>query len=499
MIDSSRTSITVGAINDAGGSSSYSNYGANLLVSAPSNDGFFSSFGIKTTDLTGAAGYTAGDYTGADAGTGFGGTSAAAPMVSGVIALMLEAAPGLGWRDVQNILAYSATHTGARLNEEIDPFDFIAGLGLNGEWIFNAADNWNGGGLHFNIDYGFGAVDAFSAVRMAEVWHLFSDAQTSANEFNQSAGSQVDFAVSATGTQTVTFLASEMTVEAAEITLSLSDASVDVFLVSAEGTRVRLLDDAESSGALASWTFGAQTFRGEQAAGDWSLEFVGSGSATIVQDWEVKLFGEAANDDDVYHYTDDILADFVGDGAGNYASLSDDTSRTLLTDTGGDDWLNFAAMSYNLDISLEAGKATAIGSKTIMSIDADTVIENVVAGDRNDSVTGNDADNEIYGMRGNDTLAGGLGSDRLFGGAGADVFVFAAGDGADTIGDFDTGSDQVELWDLGILAFNDLSITNDTANNATIELGGGDALTFTGVLASDLSAAHFSFEDSLII
>src|SRR5256886_3540324 len=43
------------------------------------------------------------------------GTSAAAPMVTGVVALMYEANSGLGWRDVQSILANSAVHVGSAI------------------------------------------------------------------------------------------------------------------------------------------------------------------------------------------------------------------------------------------------------------------------------------------------------------------------------------------------------------------------------------------------
>ena len=46
------------------------------------------------------------------------------------------------------------------------------------QWHFNGADNWNGGGLHFSNDYGFGLVDAHAAVRLAETW---TTQKTSAN------------------------------------------------------------------------------------------------------------------------------------------------------------------------------------------------------------------------------------------------------------------------------------------------------------------------------
>jgi hypothetical protein len=64
-----RETIAVAAVDDTGGISFYSTPGAPILVSATSNGG---GAGIVTTDRTGAAGYSSGDYT-----YSFGGTSAA--------------------------------------------------------------------------------------------------------------------------------------------------------------------------------------------------------------------------------------------------------------------------------------------------------------------------------------------------------------------------------------------------------------------------------------
>ncbi len=190
----SRASIIVGAYDDDGDASYYSSFGSNLLVSAPSSGGFSflappsdwanTNRGIVTTDLLGilngydivdpVLGYVEGDYTNA-----FGGTSAATPIVSGVIALMLEANPDLGWRDVQNILAYSARETGSGVGGSRTATE-------DHDWRYNGAGNWNGGGLHYSEDYGYGAVDAYNAVRMSEVWGLFAAPQTSANETSYS-------------------------------------------------------------------------------------------------------------------------------------------------------------------------------------------------------------------------------------------------------------------------------------------------------------------------
>lgn len=92
-----------------------------------------------------------------------------------------------------------------------------------------------------------------------------------------------------------------------------------------------------------------------------------------------------------------------------------------------------------------------------VAIAYDTVIENVICGDANDSVIGNSAANVLEGNRGADklngaggadTLIGGLGKDILTGGAGADKFVLdvaASAANADTIKGFVSGVDKIHL------------------------------------------------------
>jgi hypothetical protein len=147
--------------------------------------------GIVTTDVTDTGGYNAntsaagGDYTDPAAGSGFDGISAAAPQVAGVIALMLEAKDQLGWRDVQSILAYSAVNAGSAVGSAANTGAPVGGgfeqsTQTDGSsWFWNAADNWNGGGMHFSNDYTYGLVDALAAVRLAETW---TQQSTSAND-----------------------------------------------------------------------------------------------------------------------------------------------------------------------------------------------------------------------------------------------------------------------------------------------------------------------------
>ena len=71
-----------------------------------------------------------------------------------------------------------------------------------------------------------------------------------------------------------------------------------------------------------------------------------------------------------------------------------------------------------------------------------------MGGAGNDRIYGQDDANTLQGGTGDDTLDGGIDDDVLDGGAGADVltggqgddtFIYAAGEGADTITDFGAG------------------------------------------------------------
>ncbi|MDQ8700271.1 S8 family serine peptidase [Hyphomicrobium sp. LHD-15] len=432
MLDVTRATIIVGAYADDGNASWYSSWGANLLVSAPSSGTTGVNARLVTTDVTGGFGYGSGDYTsiGSD---GFGGTSGATPIVSGVVALMLSANPNLGWRDVQNVLAYSAREVGSG----------VGGVPTANEehaWFYNGADNWNGGGLHFSVDYGFGSVDAYNAVRMAEVWHLFDGPKASANEttLEQSTGAAIALADKKVTEVKFDFSNTDFLVEFVELKLNLTHSSLYdlvIELVSPDGTVVSALDVPPEVSTTAAngveWIarFGANAFRGENGAGNWTLRITDNWAedSGTLNSATLSLNGtDGASADltrDVYHYTNEI-----------FTTLARDSSRLTLSDAdGGTDWLDMSAMTGNLNVKLAAGATSTTGGAAFLKIATGTDIENVVTGDGDDRITGNALDNRLYGMRGNDiidggvgadVLSGGAGNDRLTGGTGADAFLF---------------------------------------------------------------------------
>jgi subtilisin-like proprotein convertase family protein len=451
----SRATITVGAVTDADFVAGYSNRGASLLVSAPSSGG---SKGIATTDMTGSAGYSSGDST-----TTFGGTSAAAPIVSGVVALMLEANPNLGWRDVQDILALSAEHVGSA----------IGTAPKNGEaygWTINHANSFNGGGLHFSNDYGFGLVDAHAAVRMAEVWSEFGAAKVSANELSTSSSVTLNRTIADNATTSFeTKIGASVQVEHVELTLNLTHSDVNqmrIQLVSPSGTVSELL--ASGTGTAEShtnwnWTFGSEAFRGEDSTGTWTVRLIDTATGAIgtVSSATVTVYGAAESADDVYHFTDAF---------GQLAAI--DASRTVLNDANwGTDWLDASATRAGVLVNLAPGSVSQIGGASLMTTGT-TAIENVAGGD------------------GSDVLIGNVWNNVMIGGHGNDSFVFASTSfGFDTIRDFTKGEDKI-VFTQGPTVMTDIGIV-ETAN-ATIVVYGGSLITLDGFHGLDASDFQFN-------
>ena len=109
----------------------------------------------------------------------------------------------------------------------------------------------------------------------------------------------------------------------------------------------------------------------------------------------------------------------------------------------------------------------------------------LLGGNGDDLLVGDAGNDSLNGDLGNDTLRGGLGNDTLTGGSGIDVFVFAPGEGTDTITDFSLGQgDKIGL--TGGLTLESLSFSGNQI------LYGSEVLAIlTGVNTTTLSSSNF--------
>lgn len=244
--------IAVGAADIRGQQAWYSEPGANLVVCAPSSgdNNAAAEVGITTTDRTGSVGYSTTDYA-----NDFGGTSSATPKVSGVVALMLQANPNLGWRDVQEILIRTA-----RRNHPTDT-------------------GWaqNGAGLWFNHKYGAGLVNARAAVDMALGWSNLG-AQLVRTATGTGGGATIPDN-NATGVvhQFTIAPGDNIRVEHVRVSVNVTHPrrrDLRVELTSPSGTVSVLTTQASGAaytGADLVWTLMSVRHWGEDAAGTWTL------------------------------------------------------------------------------------------------------------------------------------------------------------------------------------------------------------------------------------
>uniref|UniRef100_A0A4W5Q280 Proprotein convertase subtilisin/kexin type 7 n=1 Tax=Hucho hucho TaxID=62062 RepID=A0A4W5Q280_9TELE len=132
--------VTIGAVNEEGKMPFYAEECASMLAVTFSSGGR-TLRSIVTSDWSLQQGTGCTD--------GHTGTSAAAPLAAGMVALMLQVRPCLTWRDVQHIITYTATQ-----------YD------VQGDWKINGA------GFHHSHQHGFGLLNAWRLVNAAKVWEM---------------------------------------------------------------------------------------------------------------------------------------------------------------------------------------------------------------------------------------------------------------------------------------------------------------------------------------
>ena len=125
----------------------------------------------------------------------------------------------------------------------------------------------------------------------------------------------------------------------------------------------------------------------------------------------------------------------------------------------------------------------------------------------NNALRGTSVDEEIFGLGGNDAIYGGGGNDRLidgmgkdtlYGEDGSDIFVFEAGDNQmDTVYDFQSTIDFIDLRAWGVSDFAQLQISTNNNNGQQIVTFGSESISvrFDGGSSGTLIADDFLLGD----
>ena len=370
------------------------------------------------------------------------GTSFSAPQISGLVALMLQANPNLGWRDVQEILADASY--------EPPP--------SAGSFVVNGATGWNGGGMHFSNDLGFGVFDANVAVNLALAWTLQS---TDANldEVTATQGAAFQVAAGATAASHLSFTTNER-IQHVQVTLQdtgLLAAYTKLILISPDGTQSVVIDQTglvggtdETGGLdLTGNTITSNAFWGENAQGTWTLEAENlSGQVATVSNWSLTVWGDAGTTAGYpLVYTPEFAALAASSPTRQIVSDAGTTSRTIdLIALPGNSSLNLNGGAGVIDgaaVTVKAGLLNVNASGSTGSLTVTTA----TAGS---SVTGGDGAMIIYGGSGSDIIQAGSGTTTAYmqtdkkmtfiGSSGADTVYaglghlsFTAGTGDDTI------------------------------------------------------------------
>ncbi|CAC5363923.1 Furin-like protease 2,Proprotein convertase subtilisin/kexin type 6,Furin,Endoprotease bli-4,Proprotein convertase subtilisin/kexin type 5 [Mytilus coruscus] len=214
------------------------------------------------------------------------GTSYAAPIASGIVALTLEANPNLTWRDIQHLIVLTSNRNG-----------------------FNDTyDNWsiNGAKKEFNQVLGFGLMDAEGMISYGKNWVPVPIQQTCtlskrSPSLNTTTAVYDSITVTSRDCSSINYLEHVVV----DITFSYSSlrGSTQLYLISPSGTISHLLhyryQDEEDTSAAGNqtWAFMSVHFWKENPTGTWYLEihsYLNTVTVTL-NSWSLKFYGTSTD------------------------------------------------------------------------------------------------------------------------------------------------------------------------------------------------------------
>ncbi|WP_158527249.1 S8 family serine peptidase [Pelagibaculum spongiae] len=314
----------VSAINAAGDIASYSTWGSNVFISAPggeygsatsntllvnNNEAEGSEPAIITTDRSGC-------NSGISRSSSFSsvtrypflsgihalnpqcnysnvmnGTSAATPIISGAIALILDANPALDWREVRHILLTTAEKVQDGQGGDADDELTV------GSSSFVVHDGWvpNDASYSYNNKFGFGRVNVDAAVAAAKAWNTDLGTFNNIGWIDSGALTQSIPNNSTTGAFDETTITSSLTVEMVQVRLTATHERIQdlaIVLISPAGTESIIMTpnnsflgnqipNVQDVTGYNDTLMLSHAFYGESANGIWKIKLVDTSGATI--------------------------------------------------------------------------------------------------------------------------------------------------------------------------------------------------------------------------
>ena len=261
----------------------YSESGSNVLCCAPGGQYVNKNNDFRLLTASIIPEYN-GDYVSKEQGTSF-----SAPIISGCCALLLGIRPDLTWRDVKEIISLSCKVLDINnLSETYFNTDTVVN-----PWIIN------GDGRNYNINFGYGLIDAFEMMSLGVIWkNLPPSLSLRVSGKNRSI---VKLNSNKTNFEFVLLDDSFNKIEHVQVWLTLTGETSYIYdlgmsIQSPSGTKINCFDsdgDTQSKKAtyvkIDNYPICAECFRGENPEGKWIVSIWDDNPTTLINLTKIDL------------------------------------------------------------------------------------------------------------------------------------------------------------------------------------------------------------------